>query len=844
MKLTEMSFRTRIFLSGLVVAILAMALGIVSYNQVVRNRSYVHLYDHISNMDNALLKVEQVLPKTFMYSQQNDSFLLQKYFYSFKNQFDAFVQNDYLTENRQVREMQQLIEKSFTDIQQSANVLSNEIINRNGKDGSTVRLNKRMNELFALVLPTDEIYTQLIITRKLLVDYNLNPNLQTYHKLQSAFASVKNAALTFNPAKRMAFFAQWVDFENDFNIMFKADVNIGFTPDEGLRGELQQHVRSLRQVINVSRNHFVEQSNHLFHSSLVNTLSILLVLLISFVLFFRYMYKSVIDPITRIKGYIGQLVTGKLPEPLQMDQANEISEMADQLNSFVKSLKEKAAFADEIGKGELQAHYEPLSSDDILGNSLLEMENSLQRAELEDRKYKLEEQKRIWANEGLARFAEIMRLNSSNLQTLSDEITCNLVQYLNAALGGLFLVNETHEKGISIELVASFAYDRKKYLQASILPGEGLLGTCYLEKQTIFLTDIPDDYILVKSGLGESSPKSLLIVPLKIEQEMLGVIELASFKIFEKHEVEFAEKIAESIASTISMVRINARTAELLEQSQKQAVEMADQEEEMRQNMEELQATQEESARREAEFNSVLNALHSASLLIELDLYGNIRNLNESVCLLLGVDGKFWNGKNLSELFTDDSRSGEWRTAVAQFKTGTISTFKAQFRGATGSDCWLMLTLVPVKDQKGNSVRIMGLAQNVSDEILMREELLVKEESYNQSVALIEYLRSLADDYMPICEILPGGKIDQSNDAFSNLSGYSSSELLSRKVTSLVAQSSWATFENILRMASKGARQTGTIDIVGAGMSPKTVNFELFPIKKDNQVSKILMICR
>jgi GAF domain-containing protein len=134
--------------------------------------------------------------------------------------------------------------------------------------------------------------------------------------------------------------------------------------------------------------------------------------------------------------------------------------------------------------------------------------------------------------------------------------------------------------------------------------GEGLVGQCYLERDIIFMTNIPKEYINITSGLGEATPNCLLIVPLIVNDKINGVMELASFKKFQEHEVEFIKKLAENIASIIDNAKVSEQTKSLLVQSIQQSEMMRAQEEEMRQNMEELVATQEEIQRKQIESES------------------------------------------------------------------------------------------------------------------------------------------------------------------------------------------------------------------------------------------------
>lgn len=349
-----------------------------------------------------------------------------------------------------------------------------------------------------------------------------------------------------------------------------------------------------------------------------------LVLLMVFVL--QKIVIGILHSLHKLINTIRELSSGKIPEKLTIIQKDEIANLSEKLNIFIEDLKVKSNFASHISENKLDFGYIPLGELDELGHSLITLEEKLKTAAQETQKNRYAEEMRLWTNEGIAKFSEILRLNNDNMNEFTFECLVNLVKYLNASQGAFFIA--TDNEGKQLELYSSFASDRRKYLKKRLDFGEGLVGTCAIEQETMYLTEIPKGYITISSGLGNVRPTSLLLLPVKSESELLGVIEIASLNKFSQNEIDFANKISESIASTLAGVKMNQQTRFLLDQTNEQAEDMVQKEEEMRQNMEELLATQEESARRESITQSLLKAIDHSVLMVELDSSGIITRAN------------------------------------------------------------------------------------------------------------------------------------------------------------------------------------------------------------------------
>lgn len=209
------------------------------------------------------------------------------------------------------------------------------------------------------------------------------------------------------------------------------------------------------------------------------------------------------------------------------------------------------------------------------------------------------EERRSWLAQGVSQMIDLMRSKKENL---FPELIEEIVKYLDAAVGVIYsFKNEEFEEK---QLVAEgcYAYDRRKYLKLTIPYGDGLVGQCCLDREIVYLSNVPPSFLDITSGLGDTPPEHLAIVPLLEEQNLAGVLEIAAHNEFEEHHKEFLNQLSASIASFILTNAVNQKIKLLIEQNQSQAEEMKAQEEEMLQNMEELHATQEEMSRKEKEY--------------------------------------------------------------------------------------------------------------------------------------------------------------------------------------------------------------------------------------------------
>jgi tubulin-specific chaperone A len=300
------------------------------------------------------------------------------------------------------------------------------------------------------------------------------------------------------------------------------------------------------------------------------------IITILFVLVFAvFVSRSIVNPVIGLKQNLGSIAKGELPAKLDILSRDEIGEINESMGQVIDSFKEVVSQANVIASGDYRVDIALRSDKDELGIALQKMTGSLRTA-------KDETERNDWLKSGQSELEDHMRGDQST-EELCRNIIAFVAKYLKAQIGTLY-VNDGD--GI-FKLKASFAYKTRKNLSNEFKHGEGLIGQAALEKQSLILTNVPDDYITVTSGLGEKKPKSILVIPFIYNETVTGVLEIGSFDEFSELQTTFLQEISDGIAIAINSAQARVQLQDALEVTQKQT-------EDLRLQQEELQTTNEE----------------------------------------------------------------------------------------------------------------------------------------------------------------------------------------------------------------------------------------------------------
>ena len=275
--------------------------------------------------------------------------------------------------------------------------------------------------------------------------------------------------------------------------------------------------------------------------------------------------------------------------------------LGESVNQMGKTLSAVVSQANAIAHGDYSTEIVPTSDTDELGIALSNMTIKLRDTTAEN-------ERENWLKTGIGQLNDKIRGEQKTVD-LAQKIITELAEYLDAQVGAIYL-NDSED---NLKMVGSYAFTSRKGITNKFKLGEGLVGQAAIEKKSIIVTDVPNDYMPVTSGTGKAAAKNIMVVPLWHEDKVTGAIELGSFHEFSDDQLQFIRSCAESIAIAINSANSRTQTKELLEQTQRQSEELERQQEELRATNEELEKQTDTLKKSEGHLKAQQEELESAN---------------------------------------------------------------------------------------------------------------------------------------------------------------------------------------------------------------------------------------
>ncbi len=278
--------------------------------------------------------------------------------------------------------------------------------------------------------------------------------------------------------------------------------------------------------------------------------------------------------------------------------------LGESFSKMVISLKKMARQANIIQRGDFQ---NPLLKEIVigeLGQVLHNLATSLNEATEDNLRHN-------WLITGQIQLNEQMR-GDLNLDIFAERVITFLSQYLEAQIGAFYLLVNDY-----LRLAGNYAGNKKVSLNQRITLGDGLVGQAALEQKMITASDLPEDYLQITSGIGEASPRYLVVFPVTYENQITGVIELGFFQPIEYAKIELLNLVMENITVCARSTQARIKTVDLLEETQRQTEELQTSNDQLAEKSRQLTLRKQEADAKNLELERARKDLENTAIKLE-----------------------------------------------------------------------------------------------------------------------------------------------------------------------------------------------------------------------------------
>jgi PAS domain S-box-containing protein len=525
--------------------------------------------------------------------------------------------------------------------------------------------------------------------------------------------------------------------------------------------------------------------------------------------------------------------------PMHLLMNRAIRDYEERVKESRLLLKKNTAFAQELSEGDNPESYEEMMETDL--------GKALRMIQLNIKSSRRKEREQTWIAEGKDIVSKILR-EHQELDELSYQVLQSLIPYIQATQGAFYLYDE-EEKTLTNK--ATYAYNRRKFIDQVFHMGEGLVGQCAFEMDFIYRTEIPEDYVTITSGiLGDQKPASILLVPLITNEELHGILEFAFIADrIPKLTIQFLLELGEIIARTLKNLKMNLRTHRLLEESRNMTDELRKNELQLQENALEMKMAHEKlelaNIQLEGKIEEAQHATDRIRLLLEhaseiISIYDedyNLSYISPSVINILGYSTEeMMAGKDMERIGRDEANRLRKTMDRLRDHPDQIESLQYSFIKKNGERIFLR---THCRNMLGDSA-IKGFVLNTRD---ITESIRMEKEQ-----RLKTRMQSLSENSLDlILRISSSGVIYYANPIVEDYTDIAPHTMVNRNQSEIPFQKVFSDLlgEVLSSMASSPVKKNIQVNLplqMGEYRTERILNVDAIPEFQDNELETILIV--
>ncbi|MFN8254745.1 MAG: GAF domain-containing protein [Bacteroidales bacterium] len=590
----------------------------------------------------------------------------------------------------------------------------------NGNSGYILKLNNaasdfrlKLNAGASNQIVNDDFNNSMFMIEVLLRNYDE----LLLHEIEKELTSIKSKLYLNDTISDDYRYLRISDSYNNFEINYheiaKTLLAIGLSEDEGLMKELNnRYLKAETRLKDTLQLVQVEKKDTELLA--ISVLLILFVLVVAFNLGSAIFFIQLSRKFTfAINDHFKFLNQGEFVKIDRKKVPEEVYGLIEGLELFSSRILNSMKSLKLISSGNINIDQDKTNYPELLYNSILQIKQKFESfaGQLADEKNKQIELN--WIKHGLDNLSNVMRQEIDDPLRYSSKIIYALIEYLDIPMGAIYLLKE-EEGNRFLEMIASFAYGKEKQFYRRISIGEGIIGSAAAEKKTLNLTNVPEAYFSIISGFSETKPKNILVSPINLNEEIYGVIEVASLSRFKEEEIKFVEEVCKAVAYSFAISKVYMDTLKLLEDANLDVAQLKSENESLLLENEKLNQTFNDLKSKSFDNEYLMERINEFAIVINLDLDGNILDVNNRFEQFFKAEKKKFMYSNYREYMIDSNLDFDFEQIWRNLRAGIKHELNQKVT-ITNQEFILNQHFFPMKDTRGRVKGIKIIAFNISD---------------------------------------------------------------------------------------------------------------------------------